>query len=243
LTEPTWEQQDYQVECLPEPTVTPDIRPGDPRCNVVVAVPMERTVMQLAFFGFMEISQRGWPLAKLEYTRNDIARHKFCEFLMSHPEYTHLLMLDSDHVHPPDIVHRLARWCVAYPQEVEVIGGLNFRRGEPYDPCAFVDPGDGHFHRLAEWPQGAVNVSVLGSGSILIAKSALERIPLPWWDYQYPDHNGWPGTDMTFSNRCREEGVKLWCDTTTTSPHIGDRLIGYEDYRRYLAAHGAEMMA
>ena len=55
-----------------------------------------------------------------------------------------------------------------------------------------------------------------------------------WFDYAYPNHHGWPGTDMTFSAKCREAGIPLWVDTTTTSPHIGTQLIDERTYRAYI---------
>ena len=195
---------------------------------------------QKAFFGFAEVMCQGWPLARLEYTRNDIARCKFAEFLVE-STFTHLVMLDSDHVHPGDIVPRLARWFQAYPDEVQIVGGLNFRRGEPFDPCAFIDPGDGSYRRMAEWATGAIEVEALGAGSMMIHRSVFETLPHgtghPWFGYDY-SIDGWPGTDMWFSSRCRKAGIALWCDTTTTSPHIGDLLIDEESYRAWLRRQG-----
>ena len=243
-TENDWRvSESLKREALPEPNIPP-IQHGDPRMNILIGIPMERQMLQEAFFGFAKILQQGWPLGELPYTRNDIARHKMCKFLMDGP-YTHLLMLDSDHVHPPNIVQRLARWFLAYPDEVEVVGGLNFRRGEPYDPCAFVDPGDGQFHRMASWVPGALRVDALGSGSMMIAKTALAKLPEAegWFDYDYPDHSGWPGTDMTFSRKCREHGINLWVDTTTVSPHIGTQMIDENTYRAWVGARMAGQTA
>jgi hypothetical protein len=196
---------------------------------------MERTIMQEAFFGFAAILQQGWSLVRLPYTRNDVARHQLCQFLLQ-SDYTHLLMLDSDHWHPVDVVQRLARWFQAYP-ELRVVGGLNFRRGEPYDPCAFVDPGDGEFHRLAEWAPGLLRVDALGTGSMMIDRRVFDVLPEEggWWDYDYPNHSAWPGTDMAFCRRCREAGITLWCDTTCVSPHLGVQMIDESTYRRFLA--------
>jgi hypothetical protein len=232
-----------QRVALAEPDVPP-LKANDPIMRVAVGVPMERTIMQEAFFGFVQIFQQGWSMARLPYCRNDIARHKMCQFLLNGP-YTHLLMLDSDHVHPADIVQRLARWFQAYPDKIQVIGGLNFRRGEPYDPCAFVDPGDGHYHRLAAWERGAIAVDVVGSGSIMIAREVLEQMPEDegWWDYAYADHSGWPGTDMTFARKCREHGIQQWVDTTTVSPHIGTMMIDEGTYRGWLSVKQAELAA
>lgn len=227
-------RETMQREFLPEPHVVP-LRAGDPEMRVAIGIPMERTIMQEAFYGFAAIMQQGWPLAELPYTRNDVARHKFAQFLLN-SEYTHLLMLDSDHRHPVDVVQRLARWFQAYP-EVRVVGGLNFRRGEPFDPCAFVDPGDGEFHRLAEWGPGLLRVDALGTGSMMIDRRVFEQLPesAGWFDYEYPNHSAWPGTDMTFCARCRAAGISLWCDTTCVSPHLGVQFITEATYRQFLA--------
>jgi len=208
-----------------------------PDMKVILGIPMERVINQHAFFSFAEIFVQGWALARLEYTRNDIARHKFAEFLLQ-TEYTHLLMLDSDHTHPADIVQRLARWFQAYPDTVRVVGGLHYRRGKPYDPCAFVDPGDGTYRRMAEWGEGAIEVDALGTGSMMVERSVFEEMDPPYFAYDYKEWSGWPGTDMYFSERCRERGITLWCDTTTTSPHIGDMFIDDAAYRRWIAENG-----
>lgn len=230
-----------QRRLLPVPEGVPPLRAGDTDMRVLIGIPMERVLGQLPFFAFAEILIQGWPLARLEYTRNDIARCKFAEFLMQDEKYTHLLMLDSDHVHPSDIVHRLSRWFRAYPEQVQVAGGLNFRRGQPFDPCAFIDPGDGNFRRMAEWSTGLMEVDALGSGSIMIARSVFEKMDKPWFGYSYENYGDWAGTDMWFSAKCRKAGIPLWCDSTTTSPHVGDRLIDEGTYREWLSEHLIEM--
>lgn len=240
-------RETMQREFLPEPLGISPLRPNDASMRVAIGIPMERTIMQEAFYGFAAILQQGWSLAELPYTRNDVARHKFVQFLLN-SEYTHLLMLDSDHRHPVDVVQRLARWFQAYP-EVRVVGGLNFRRGEPFDPCAFVDPGDGEFHRLAEWGPGLLRVDALGTGSMMIDRRVFEQLPesAGWFDYEYPNHSAWPGTDMTFCARCRAAGISLWCDTTCVSPHLGVQFITEATYRRFLdeqvALHDAQTKA
>jgi len=229
-----WAHGSVERRLLPEPRGVPLLTPTDKNIRVLWGIPMERTLNQYAFFGFAKILTQGWTLAELQYTRNDIARCKFTDYLLKDDRYTHLVMLDSDHVHPPTIIQRLARWFQAYPKQVQVVGGLNFRRGEPYDPCAFIDPGDGHFRRIAEWPRGAMEVEALGTGSIMIAREVFDTMSPPWFGYDYDNNYGdWPGTDMWFSAECRKRGITLWCDTTTTSPHIGHKLIDGTDYAQW----------
>ena len=205
------------------------------KISIIIGVPIERTINQHAFYSFWGIAQQGYAIMQLPYTRNDIARNKFAKGLLE-TKHTHLLMLDSDHTHPPDIAYRLGRWAEADPS-VRVVGGLNFRRGEPYDPCAFIIGKDGKSYALMDWEPGLIKVSALGSGSILIHRSVFEELDEPWFFYDYPADRGdsWPGVDMAFSMRCREQGIDLWVDTTTTSPHLIDSKVDESSYREYLA--------
>jgi hypothetical protein len=210
--------------------------------RILVAVPLERSISNasLVFHRFMEIAAQGVVFLKQDYTRTDLARNRFATKLLE-SDYTHLLMLDVDHVHPVDIVQRLARWPLMNP-EIEVVGGLNFRRSEPYEPCCFFkDPETGGVNAPAEWSAGLLKVDYLGTGSILIAREVFEKIPPPWFKniYDIPANwdDEWPGEDIGFNEACNAAGVNLWVDTTTTSPHIGDRLIGEKTFRAYLEQH------
>ena len=79
--------------------------------RVAVAVPVERTLVSDTLACWWEIAGRGWPLLKLGYNRTDVNRNEAArQFLAS--SYTHLCMLDSDHLHPPDVVEQLARWVL-----------------------------------------------------------------------------------------------------------------------------------
>ena len=70
---------------------------------------MERTVTEQAFWGFMAIAQRNWALYAGPCQRTDLARNAAAQACLN-GEYTHLCMFDVDHVHPANIIERLARW-------------------------------------------------------------------------------------------------------------------------------------
>lgn len=235
------QEQDFSTssvvrDILPEPPIPTKREITECGMKIMCAVPMERTIDQHAFFGFLNIAMYGWAFCEQAYTRNDIARYKFAKHLLE-SDFTHLLMMDSDHIHPHDIVQRLARWCIVYPQ-IEVVGAMCFRRSEPYDPCAFVW-NNGYYRRLAVWEPGCFQVDALGTGAILIDRKVFERLPRPWFEYHYEDLEGFPGTDMTFARHCKDAGIAQWVDTTTISPHIGNQMIDEATYRRYLTEHGA----
>lgn len=210
--------------------------------RILVGIPVERAISNasLVFHRFLEIAAQGPALLKQDYTRTDLARNRFAMKLLE-SNYTHLLMLDVDHVHPADIVQSLARWPLMNP-EIKIVGGLNFRRSEPYEPCAFIDdPETGSVNALASWSPGLAEVDYLGTGSILIAREVFEAIEPPWFYniYNIPANwaDEWPGEDIGFAEKARKAGFKMYVDTTTTSPHVSDRLIGEKTFRAYLQQH------
>jgi hypothetical protein len=123
---------------------------------------------------------------------------------------THILYLDADHIHPPDIVRDLLT------HDVDVVGGLNYTRARR--PAALaVD------QKPLEKNTGLIECLAVGTGSLLVKCSVFERLQWPWFYYDY--RNAKPGgmfegEDTGFCRRCEEAGIKLWCDTETTSPHL-----------------------
>lgn len=216
------------------------------RRKTIIGVPMERVISQHAFFHFIAIANRGWQFAMLPYCRNDIARNKFAE-VARRGDYEWLVMLDSDHKHPPDVVSRLLRWPLENP-DIRVVGGLNFRRGQPYDPCAFVKDDEGNVYSIVDWEPGIIEVDALGTGSIAIHTSVFDDIDFPWFGYSYEltqnVDDGWPGTDIFFCNKLEAAGIPMYVDTTTTSPHLIDnQTVTEQTYRSWLQANEERVAA
>ena len=207
-----------------------------PYPRIVVGIPMERSMSHAdkVFYPFWSIAQQGLPIINMPYGRTDMVRNKFAITLLK-SNYTHLLMLDIDHKHPRGIVQRLARWVIARP-EVKVVGGLNFRRGQPFDPSCFLRGEDGFLYPPAEWAEGLIKVDVIGTGTILIAREVFELIEPPWFynDYNRVWEDRWPGEDIGFSELCGANGIDLWVDTTTTSPHMIDHWVDENTFREYI---------
>lgn len=204
--------------------------------RIAVGIPMERNITDWSFIHFWQIAKRGWHLIDHVYGRTDINRNRIGKWLLDHPEYTHVMMLDLDHLHAPDIVERLAAWVLDDPSRL-VVGGLHFRRAAPFDPCAFLFGPDGHLHAPVEWQPGLMEVHAIGHGTILIAREFFERVPEPWWAYTYEavERNVFPSEDMWFSYVCRQNGVKMWVDTTVTSPHLIFNLVDADTFHRFIA--------
>ena len=208
--------------------------------RVLLGIPKERTLSHAdkVFAPFMQIAAQGVTIMEHPYGRIDIVRNHMAMTLLD-SEYTHLLMLDSDHIHPPDIVQRLARW-VMLRDDVQIVGGLNFRRSAPHEPCAFFLDENNGVSTIGNWSDGIIKVDALGTGSMLIAREVFETMKPPWFFNIY-DENYWsdvfPGEDIGFALECKKHGINQWVDTTTTSPHVTDGIITEASFRRYLATH------
>jgi len=212
--------------------------------RIIVGIPLERAISHAdqCFWPFMEIASQNPVFGRLPYQRTDLYRNKMAELLLK-TDMTHLLMLDLDHIHPPDIIQRLARW-VLMDDDIKIVGGLNFRRGEPFEPCAFIQGDDGHVYAPADWGQGLVAVDYLGTGSILISREVVEELEPPWFynDYSKAWESNYPGEDMGFSIKARKAGFKLWLDTTTTSPHLTTSAVDESTFRKHMNTHREKLI-
>lgn len=213
--------------------------------RILVAFLLERTISyaDLVFPAVVQIAAQGPVILNMPYQRTDLARNRASMELLK-GNFTHLLMMDIDHVHPADIIQRLARWVVKDPKKYQVVGGLNFRRSEPYDPCAYKIGQDGSMYTIAwEKEDEILEVDRLGTGSILIAREVLETIPPPWFvnDYSQAWRDAWPGEDIGFNKKCQESGIKMWVDLTVTSPHITPAIIDGNTWEVWKRNH-PEMM-
>ncbi len=208
--------------------------------RVIVGIPMERLPMASpeVFFSFMGLAQQGWPLIKTDYARTDIQRNKFAVHALKQG-YEYLLMLDSDHVHPPNIVFQLLHDIEEHP-EYEIIGGLAFRRGEPFEPMAYHLTRDGLLASLVPREAKIYEVDRLATCSMLIRCDVFKRLPYPWFQYNYDNLTalGWPNCDLSalddnlfrsedifFCKLAKDHGLRIYVDARVKSPHITTSLI------------------
>lgn len=73
----------------------------------LLGIPLERTgtVNGETFAAFMRIARQGWDMVFTGYGRIDVTRCRMAQTLLK-GDHTHLIMLDADHIHPPETVHR-----------------------------------------------------------------------------------------------------------------------------------------
>jgi hypothetical protein len=218
--------------------------PSEPRIGICVLVERTGAASAACFRACMEIAQEGWPQLWVPPCHVDLARNKAArQFLDS--DLTHLLFLDCDHRHPKNIVHRLARWVKRDPSLL-VVSGMAFRRCPPFDPTAYMADDDGNVYQITSWQPGLMRVDLVGAPCLLVNREVFERIPAPWFafDYSHAGEDKYPGEDIYFSLRCKEHGIDIWVDTTTVSPHAMESWVDGNTYRTHMATQpvGGKLM-
>jgi hypothetical protein len=208
--------------------------------RILLGIPLERAVSHAdeVFVNFMQIAIQGPALLDIPYGRIDVVRNLMATALLE-SEYTHLLMLDIDHKHPTDIIQRLSRWVLAFP-DVKVVSGINFRRGAPFDPIAGTHrDATGKQVVLTSWPEGLFKVNEVGAGSLLVSREVFEQLEPPWFFNIYDEvmQNSFPGEDIGFSRKCAAAGIDMFVDSTTSSPHCTTTFITAETFHAYRKAY------
>lgn len=205
--------------------------------RIALGIPLERNLTDLAFLHLWEVARAGWPLiGHRQYGRTDVHRNEFARALLK-SDYTHLAMLDTDQLHPYNVIEHLARWLLHEPG-VQIVSGFHFRRGEPYEPLAFVVQPDQTWVAPVEWGPGLYPFDIVGHGSIIISREVFETLPEPWWAYTYGNiQKTFPSEDVYFCQLVRNAGFNIWVDTTQTSPHLIPATVDADAYQGYLADH------
>ena len=185
-------------------------------------------------FDLIAIAKQGWTFLRIENERIDVARNNMAHAMLENLEFTHLLMLDADQRHKPEIVYQLGRRVADDPTRL-IVSALYHRRGKPYEPIAFNEDEDGRIYQIKVGIPGIVKVDYLGTGCLLIAREVFERLDEPWFKYDYPAPGKFPSEDMWFSRQCKAAGIDLWLDTSIESAHHGTKWITSEDWAESLA--------
>ena len=205
--------------------------------KVMVGIPFsEKPLSMDVFLAWMRLAATGVDVIAGRGP-TPLARHNLAASFLANPEFTHLLMLDLDHVHDVDIIARLARWLDTTPKP-KIIGGLNYQREAPYSPCVFMFQDDSLGTKVVTGygPGGLIEVDAIGMGCVLIAREVLEAIGEPYFQFAYVGKR-FVGEDIWFCHQAHRAGYKVWCDTTLHSPHQGDHLVSERQFREWMAAN------
>lgn len=143
-------------------------------------------------------------------------------------DWQYVLMLDDDHIVPPNLVEILLGHLEKHP-EYGVVGALYYQRGGSYEPVIMrrksKEPGDYTFEFVKHYDReiaepGLYEVDLIGGGCMLFRTEVFYKIlpPYFWWEY-------YAGTDVSICGRLQDAGVRIAVDTSVELGHLGNKAI------------------
>lgn len=132
-----------------------------------------------------------------------------------------LLMVDSDHTFPADMLHKL----IGHNKPVVAVNCVT--KQIPAQPTARRKKEGDHQGELVfsdEGNAGLERVWRVGTGVMLIRKDVLEKVPHSAWGMTYKeDADTFQGEDWGFCEACEELGIPIYVDHTLSRKvgHIG----------------------
>lgn len=225
--------------------IVKDKEPHQLPVSVLLYVPRGMVNYDESWIWFARIFQQGWALLDVPPMNIAQARDVASASFLEQPEFTHMVMIDQDHKHPPDIVRRLAA-RVAEDRDRWVVGGLHHRRGKPFDPTAYwLDPKTHQYYTVPpeRWGTEIREVDCLGTPASIYAREVFEKFGPTWFGYDYSraEEGIYPSDDTMFSQRAKAAGIRLWCDPTICSPHLFMDVIDRAYFKRWVAEHPDEI--
>lgn len=174
--------------------------------------------------------------------RTDANRNLMVKELLEEYQVDFILHLDADMIFPPDIIERYLE--ANELEKVDVIGCLYFKRVHPYTPIAYtlstdkdknIKPYRQIHPRLVE--RGRVyEVEGIGFGGMMVARHVYDRLgDKKWAVYGTNFHIPEPledklSHDLNFCKAVREAGMSVRLHGSIRPGHIGEILIGEDDY-------------
>jgi hypothetical protein len=137
--------------------------------------------------------------------------------------FTHLMMIDSDHVFDKDIVHKLLLY------KKDIVGVRAYRRASPHYPCIFVKDKDRNEKDAMTFvdacDMGLMVTDAVGFGAVLINVEVLKKMTYPYFYFSKT------GEDFNFCRDARELGYKVHVDTDIEIGHVTSKIIRRIDFQ------------
>jgi len=164
-------------------------------------------------------------------TMINAARNNLVKQALSNPNYTHMLMIDDDMTFQQDFAKKLL------DHDVDVVGGLAFKRREGYHPCVYRKKDDIYVPMV---PKIFQEVDVVGSGGILIKMEVFKKLKFPWFETFYDKKGQLWSVDFDFCIKAKKAGFKIFCDPDAEMGHIGDAPeIKSQQFYNYIKQHAS----
>jgi len=161
-----------------------------------------------------------------------------------------IVFIDSDMAWQPEAIRVLVETQAKF--DLDIVGGLCFQRGEPYQPTLYREAphGEHGYTFIERWdPDAAVEVDATGMAFCLIHKRVFDRILRANTDEGFPDFEErqkmrpapffrWEeeyGEDFLFCREAKTAGNRIFVDTSVKIAHVGEQAITEATFLREIA--------
>ena len=152
----------------------------------------------------------------------DVARNH-CALTCMEKGFDYLFFIDQDVIPPKDVLQRLIS------HQVQIAGGIYRQKFAPHNWCIFkaVKTQNGIDDKIPVAPTGGlIPVDYIGAGCLLIHRRVFELLPFPWFRWTLtPDNPSGRSEDFYFSDLCRDNGIKIFADTSILCGHVCTTLL------------------
>lgn len=132
-----------------------------------------------------------------------------------------ILWFDSDMIIPQDAMVKL---MAHMEQGKDIVSGLYFRRRAPFTPVLYSLIDRGAHEDLKTYPENTTfEVDGCGFGCVMTRVEAMQDILFNSHDLFTPFEAY--GEDLSFCLRAKDNGYKIWCDSTIKCGHIGQVVV------------------
>ena len=155
-----------------------------------------------------------------------VARNLLVESMLG----DYIFFLDDDVIPPMNTIPKL------YGRQKDIVSGLYFAKREPYFPQIFHKTKvqgkqmKDRYDAVFDIPENElIEIDACGGGCLLIKKDVFKKLKRPFFQYiPYGEEMLKKGEDFYFSEKAKEAGFKIFCDTSIVCRHMGTASIGQE---------------
>jgi len=154
------------------------------------------------------------------------ARNLIVKQALTDETYTHLLFIDDDMTFDSDFLYKLIS------TNVDIVGGLAFKRTADYQPCVYKKKEDGQHYPIL--PEVFQEVDAIGTAGLLIKTDVFKKIAFPWFETYYDEQGRVWSVDFDFCIKAKKAGFKVFVEPTALMGHIGQsEVISKETFLTY----------
>ena len=143
--------------------------------------------------------------------------------------YTHVLWLDADMIFPETIVEDLQRSGKPF------VSGVYAARRPPHRSCVFTSLFPVERPAPDAYPEDVFEIHGCGFGCVLMETEILKKTGFYTGLLFLPD--GAFEEDLSFCQRARSQGFRIWCDPNVVCGHIGQMAV-YPEAQFYQECEG-----